>query len=401
MAWPVTITVSAVALDPCRVGLPVEVTHGRSAIGAQPDAPELSFTWIGSTAPGAIGDPVTLGEQVEWSPAHYDSETVDYDDSAAAYDDGGTGSQQRARFVGNIAGLTVKEVDGRPASWAVECVGKQARLGFTPVKTSRPKESDIARVQAICAAAGTPVRVYGSDAVLLAAKSIDDDALAALHDVCNSSGGLVWQSPDGSLNYGAANHRAVSKTLGLLPCEAIASGLSWAEAMESIVNEVTAKSTSGGLTTQRDSASIAKPWGLRHIDVNTDCADGSDLQALALVILARRAWPYWGTPSALVLFEHLDAEGARLVALLDVSSAVLVPFETQPGAVPTDPAPAIVEGWVETWTGSSHRIQVSLSDSSRWVVTRERTYQEVLDGGTYQHWLDHGSYIDVLVMEGA
>lgn len=399
--WPVTITVASIALDPCRVALPVEITHGRSAVGSQPDAPTLSFTWLGSTPPGVIGDPVTLGEQITWLPATYDSETVDYDDSAAVYDDDGTGLQVRTRFVGSIASLTANEADGFPASWQVECVGVQARLGFVPVTSARPQETDIARVQALAAAAGVPVRVLGSDTITLAALSIDGNALEVLHDVCESSAGLLWQSPDGTLTYGTAQHRALTTPLGLLPCEAIASGLVWAEAVESIVNEVTVKSSAGGSTTQRDAASIAKPWKLRHTDVDTDCASMSDLQALALVIIARRAWPYWGTPQALVYGHKLDAEGARLVSLLDVSTAVLAPFESAPGAVPSGPTPAMVEGWVETWDGLRHTVQVALSDTARWVATRDRTYTEIEALGTYTDLLAQGSYIDILVTSGA
>lgn len=393
--WPVFPAVNGVNIDRCKVALPVEITHGRSSVYAQPDAPTLKFTYLGSVAPAKVGDSLHLTELVQWTPATYDSATVDYDDSAAVYDDDGTGQRYPVRFVGIVASVTANEDQGQVTSWEVEGVGILARLGFAPVAMTRPLETDVQRVTALAGAGGIGLRVLGTSTLMLAADTIEDtDYLAALHDICKSSAGLVWQSPDGWINYGTANHREGKVPAGVLPCEAIADGLVWASAQEQIINEVTVK-WAGGESTHQDLGSIAQPWGLRHVNVDTECASEVDAEALAVLILARRAWPYWGTPETLVHGHEIDAEGERLMSLLDVSTALLAPFQPVPGAVPSELAPGTVEGWVERWD-TEHTWQVAMSDANRWIGVRLRTYQEVKDTfATYADALAAGTYLDL------
>lgn len=397
--YPVTITVNGNTIDPCHVGLPLTLTHGRSTIDAQPDAPTLSWTHLVPVA--LVGDEVVLRETTQWNPATYDSATVDYDDGGAVYDDDGTGVATQVRFVGNVASVTATESEGEIVGWAVDCVGIQARLGYYPVTLTRPSETDVARVQALAASLGFPVRIHGTSTLMLAAATISDtDYLAALHDICASSGGLFWQSPDGTLNYGTANHRQVEEDpLGVLPCEAIADGLTWTSALEQIINSVKV-SWAGGDTTQQDLESIAAEWGVRHQDVQTILAAQGDAEVLAAMILARRAWPYWGVPDALVYEDKATEEDIRLMAALDTSTPVMAPFQPIPGHTPYGVAPATVEGFVETWT-DLHTWQVALSDTTRWVDTRARTYQEVYDQkANYNEVFASGTYLDLLTQRG-
>ena len=371
-------------LAPCNVALPLEITHGRSAIGTQPDSPSCDFTWLGEVPPGAIGDRVEVALQT--------------------LSDDGASTTERIRFSGVVAGMKAQEENELVRTWAVACIGHQARLGTVPVTITRPAETDVARAQSIAVAAGVNLTVLGTPGVVLAADVVDGDALAAFQEVCGSSGGLFWQAPDGRFTYGAADHRGDTSAdvVGILPCAALGDGLDWDEAMESVVNSVKVSwgPAEGGTrseSTYTDPGSIGAPWGLRHQDISTICNTEPDAEQFAQLVLARRRFPFWTTPDALVYVDLLAPADARMVALLDVGHAVLVPFSTDPGPVPSVLTAVIVEGWIETWDEAGHTVQYAVSDQRRWGRTTLRTWAEA-KVENWAHW-KLGSWIDALVKE--
>lgn len=211
--FPVTLRVDGTAINKCAVALPLTITHGRSTINQQPDSPTCEFTWLGSDLPAGMepGAEVTV-----------------------------TASTSGLRFKGHITLLKAIEEGGVVASYEVTAVGDQANLGRINVLLSRPEETDAERVTAIATAAGVPINIVGTASVTLSADSIDRDALSALHEVCESSGGLLWQDRTGAMNYGTPGHRDGSAT-EVLPCSAILDGVEWSNDTDLIVNHVTAK----------------------------------------------------------------------------------------------------------------------------------------------------------------
>jgi hypothetical protein len=386
-------------LNRCRVALPLTITHGRSGIGNQPDAPSCSFTWWQNVCPINLGERLRVTAEVNVAPAVYDSGVVMYDDAAAVYDSDGTDWVERTRFVGSVAAIRAREEGGEVVDWAIEAVGVQAALGFQRITGTLPAASDSDRITAIAALAGISVEVRGTANLMLAADTIDGDPLEALQNVCKSSGGLLWQTPDGRLVYGSADHRQLADTAGALPCDAVRDGLDWDSSVDDILNSVTIK-WAGGESVHEVAESIAESWGVRATSVDTICNDEADAEILGALILARRAWPFWSTPTALVPGDRVTEDLRPVLAALDVSTPVWVPWEADPGPTPANNlAPAIVEGWVETWD-TTYGLQVALSDAHRWVATSTRTYTEVLAGGTYRDWLPIGTYLDMLVQEG-
>jgi hypothetical protein len=398
--WQVEVRVNGSVVDPCKVALPLEVVHGRSEIGSQPDAPSCSFEWLSPSCPWRVGDSLEVWAAVQYTGATYDDPVVTYDDPAAVYD--GFGGLT-CRFAGVIAELTAVSAVGRVQSWAVSGDGHQARLGYAPVLLTRPQERDTARVQAVCAAAGMPLRVKGAQGVLLAAATIDSDALTVLHDICESTGGMLSQATDGTLVYETAKHRQTdSAPLGVIPCYGIEHTLEWSETVDDIINDITVRwgpADTPGESTHRDNESAAMPWGVRHTDVTTMCAAEADAEELALLVIARRAWPYWSQASGVVAHDQLEDDDRRLVNALDVGDPVLVPIPREPGPNPAEPpVPVVVEGWVETWSaGFEHFAVMAFSDQRRWVTTTLRTYGTVRDGGTYTYWTTNGDYLDLMV----
>ena len=407
MSSDVSVLVNGVDVDECLIQTPVQVAHGRSDISTQPDPPTASLVYESEFCDWQLGDDLQIWAATYYLPATYDDPVVTYDDERAVYDSDAEGKVWTAHFAGRIASLEPSAAGGRVQTWRVEAVGYQAELGYRPIQIitpPRPAESDVARVQAIADAAGMPIPIQGAAGVQLAAGTIDSDALSALHDVCQSTGGLLWQDRRGRIIYGTAAHRAsTSKPVGVLDCSTVDDDLSWSQGIEDIVNEVRTvwgPADARQESVHRDAASVAKPWGVRRVDVDTLCAAEADAEQLGLLILARRAFPYWRTLSVAV--DVGDPAASRLLSRLDMSTPVLVPIPVTPGPQPVQPpVPVVVEGWVETWDESGYSATASFSDQKRWVTTSLRNYGEVLAGGTYGHWLAAGDYLNMLVKEAA
>jgi hypothetical protein len=214
--------------------------------------------------------------------------------------------------------------------------------------------------------------------------------------VCASTGGLLFQARDGQVTYGTAHHRETLQ-VQTLECDVISDGLEWAQSTDDIINEVTAKWATGE-TTFVDTPSTEMVWGVRHADVTVPALAEADAEQLAQLILRRRAWPYWSSPSVLVFADDLDESGKAAVAGIEVSSGVLLPLPIhEPGPVPSDLSLGVVEGWVETWDTSGHTIQYAVSDAARWNDTRLRTWDEMATE-TWGYWAA-GDWSDQLIKE--
>lgn len=400
---PVQVWIGGQQADPAKVPYPITVTHGRSGVGQQPDPPSAELEWLDPVCPYRLGDRVDILGGIEYTPARYDDPNITYDDPRAVYDSGpDPDAVYTARFVGSIDALEADATLGMVVGWRISAVGLQARAGVTRVQlVNRPAENDVARVRAIAPG----IRVVGAPGITLAAAAlIDTDVLTALNDVAESTGGLVWQTTDGVLTYGTADHRRSSYPLGVLPAGDIDSTLMWAQNTEDIVNDVTVTwgpADARQSETHKDLESQSQAWGVRHVDVASQAAAEPDAEALALLILGRRAFPYWGTPSTLLTAGGLTTAEARLVAALDVSAQVLAPIPATPGPTPVDPVAATVEGWVEVWEETEYLMQLALSDTARWVATGTRTYTEVAARwATYADLAAGGSYLNILIEEG-
>lgn len=401
--WQYTITVAGHPVNVCDALTPLTITHGRVAAGTQPDAPSCTFDWDADQPPGALGDPIQVSATIvdEGPTWVYDApDNYTYDSAAFVYDNLWA-APAGPRFTGRIHQLEAVEADGIITGYRVTCVGGQADWGYKHLTATRPQETDVARVQAIAAAAGTTVTVLGSQTIMLSADTQDTTALAWWQDVCASSGGLLWQARDGGIRYGAADHRRTNP-LGILPCEDIADGLTWTLDMDAVLNHLTVSWGPEGSQTQnthRDDPSIAR-WGERHADVPTVCASQADADQLALLILARRAQPYWIMPGVTVDATAAARPVRQLLARLEVGSIILVPIPTNPGPVPvTSYGSWLVEGWTETADIDGHTyLQLHLTDAARWVTTRLRTWQEAKSATWGQEAA--GSWLDALIVEG-
>lgn len=369
-------------LNPCNVRLPMRITHGRSAAGSQPDAPALTFAWTTGHVPAgrrqpAIEAPATIGEVI----------TVV-----------GQGSR---RFRGRITDVQAVETGGLVVEWLVAAIGDQARLGRIQVVQSRPVETDIQRAAAILQSAGLPHRVEGSPRVTLAADNIDRSALSALHEVCASSGGLLWQDRAGLIVY-TGNQSA--GPAAIVPCAGIGDGVDWTQSVTDIVNRVTVTWREGPAETpvehqwtMSDGASIAA-HGVWHRDASSLCSTQTDAGALGAHILARWAAPRWTVPDVIVYPGQMDGPTVRDLMALDVGSVVLLPISPSPQPTPAELSAWTVEGWAEEWSTRpprGHRMQLAVTDAR--LENALRTWDEVALE-TWNHWAQ-GTWMQMLIKE--
>lgn len=397
----VNVKIAGADVDGGNIPRPLQIVHGRADVGTQPDPPSMEFEWWDTSPPGALGDTVEVWDTTPFTPATYDDAAVTYDDPSSVYDSTADGTVPRQHYAGTIVGLQAVGHTGQVRTWEVATVGGLARWGVTPVKTTRPVETDTARVAAIAAAAGYTVRVDGAPGVTLAAGEIDTDAMSAVHDVCLSSGGLLWQDRTGLIRYTTAAYRQADQAPDFaIAAHVIVDAQSWDQQVEDIINRVVVSygpADARGETIVEDLQSQAQTWGMRAVAVDTQCQTQPDASALGALIVARRGWPFWGSVNALAVLDH-DTE--VLFTTADVNTVVMLPIPPTPGPTPSTPAPWVVEGWVEEWTeGMEHTAALAVSDQRRWVTTTLRTYTEVLDGGSYSTWLAAGNnqYLDLLV----
>jgi hypothetical protein len=179
------------------------------------------------------------------------------------------------------------------------------------------------------------------------------------------------------------------------------SEIEWASDVEDVVNKVTVTwgADSSSSVTHQDDDSLYERWGERHTEIGTTLATEADADQLALLILARRAWPFYGMTNGLLAVDSLDAAALQRFHTLEIGTPVLVPIPIEPGPTPADPTPVVVEGWIETWGEDGHTAQLAFSDQKRWALTTLRSY-DTLRLDTYGHWAA-GTYLDALVQEAA
>ena len=282
-----------VELDPHNVALPLEITMGRSGTTLMPDAPTCSFDWLGDVPPFQLGTVIRITLDL---PV-YTTDRAKWADSAVNWGSGlttwvGEDVQTIDRFAGYITDLKAMESDGVVYGWQVHCTGVAALLGQTPVRMTRPAETDADRINAIAAKAGVSVAIIGGDYVNLVADNIDADALSAMQEICDSSGGIVVQLRNGLIAYGTRGHRDVDATREL-PDSVILDGIEWYQNVNELLNHVVVTfgweppQPEPGIWNHSSNTSMGDPGsgnfrvsaGLDQLSISRYALDGTDYYA--------------------------------------------------------------------------------------------------------------------------
>ena len=394
-----TLTIGGQPVNPAAVAMPITITVGRSDPSAQPDPPLAEFTWLtdlGTHPAPQAGDPVTIDLDTGYTrQATWGDPVTRWADPAYTWD--GTPLPVR-RFTGVVRSVTALEAGGVTDQYEIGCVGLSARWGTLQVTATRPAETDTARVDALCAAAGVTISHAGAETVQLVAAELDGDLLSLLHSIADQAGAILWEDSHGRVWWGAADHRRGPITASL-PAGDILDRISWDSDTDRVINEVTVEYGPDDARqewTYNAEDSQAQPWGLHGVTVDTGLAELTDAGDLAATILLRRAWPWWQASDIVVHSDLIGPDVWWAVNRLTIGDGVALPVPVVPGPTPGTPAAWSVEGWMETWPTPDRQIlQLAVTDRRRWGAAALRTWQEQLDGGTWADWAD-GSWLDQL-----
>lgn len=385
---------------PDAIPVPVTIVHGRAQPESQPDAADCTLEWLDPATIPRLGDTVVCRwvlDEPSAGPPIWDDPRFGWSDRAITW--GGQFMTTFVRFTGRIVDMDVQEDLGQPVSARITAVSPMADLGRRHYKSSRPQETELQRVAAIAASAGVTIITQGNAGPPLGPTEVDADALTALHDICLSTGGVLWHDLEGNLWYGTGDHRSLAEPVGALPDTVIVDRIHWQTSTTDLLNRVLvsyAGSTTPSVLT--DDESIAR-FGVWETSVNTALASQTGADQLGNLILARRAWPFARVSDVLLDSRDLtEPDLLMLAATLRVSDAVLLPIPPDPG--PTGEfAEWVVEGWVENWTlPDTFQIQLAVTDRERFAQTTLRPWS-VADDFTWGEELDRGRWLDTLILQ--
>lgn len=396
-ASPLHIFVNGTEAPQSVIYLPISISHGRSDVTTQPDAPQINMTWLDDASAPQIGDRVHALVDLPGgaSQGTYDDPVVSYDDPRVTYS--GDWLSEVDRFDGYVTDRIVHEQGGQPGEVQVIAVGGHAKLGLRQVSLDRPQEDDIARVRAIADAVGIPLVTLGNPGPPLLAGLVAGTALSAIQQVCASSGGLLWQNTDGVIYYGSGDHRRIGEPLAAIGAHEILDELNWDSKIGDMINRITVSyGQPAGSVTVTDDISISL-YDTREHSASTQLVDQGAADQFAALILARRAFPF-AQITDIMLDSSAAPEVMQKAMLLSVSDAILLP-------IPADPGPTgllaewIVEGWQEEWSEPTLvKVQFAVSDRARFALTMLRFWSHALEQ-TWQDELDRGTWLDALILQ--
>jgi hypothetical protein len=162
-------------------------------------------------------------------------------------------------------------------------------------------------------------------------------------------GALVADQPDGTTLVQAIGARTLDAAIELAPAD-VAYAPVWEEQLP-LGNIVTVRyqADQGASVTVQDDASIAR-YGRRPITIDTAFESSSDATARANAALSRSAYSHW------------EVAGAPLLRGFDLPLGEAVILSGLPAWTPYEPWTPIIEGWVDTISGSSWTMELALSD---------------------------------------
>jgi hypothetical protein len=286
------------------------------------------------------------------------------------------------RFTGRITDLNIGwETVDQPTAQMI-AVGALADMGRKVIGDQPwPQESDGARANRIIGLAGVPTDAARTDPGTLQVLARDVDAQPALNvasEAAEDGAGMVWQTKDGKIVYADADHRRGQQVAVALDACTIPLEVSWLKNLEGLVNDVRIRysvAPEGGEQPEyheADAASITA-LGFYGASVTTRLVDAAAATARARLALARQARPAWvlaGVAVDLGLISKLKdmtpaQDQTATAALLNLEMHQLVSVTGLPAGSPYTATTLWVEGWTETISWGSWRLQLATSSYCR------------------------------------
>ncbi len=346
---------------------PLVIRHGRDETSKPPDPATCTVQLVGA--------------QLPWLPTLGDELRVELGADAIIW--AGLTDRQVAdaqvRFTGRITDPTATpDLPKRPGIVQVTAVSRRAQLGRIPIGDEPwPVETDGQRAAHILAAAsaatGVPIGYVDAGTVLVTALDVDAQPPAELLDaLALDTGGTLAELRDGRLEWHDAEHRRRARPDVTLTADQVLSSLTASQKLAGIVNDLTVAygpTVDGG---QRPTVRVLDPvsadpvagLGPLAASLSTQLETEADALRFARLQVGRRSRPTWQLSGLTV---DLLATVAPDVAgqLLRLEFGSLVAVTGFPSSGPFTAAYLWCEGWTETVTRNSWRLDVSASDYGR------------------------------------
>lgn len=359
-----------------------QISYGRQTVWEQPRPGYCFFQMLTPDAIPSIGDdypdlaPGAYGARSGFTDGYYDryvgvvsklvvgapvrivasTPTGFTDDYYPIYGNGDT----LTRFTGRISAIDY--TPGEASVTAVDASEALTRLDL--VDWQRPAETELARVQAIAAAAGVTIQVDGTARSNLLADDQPSTVTAwqALQKVATDCGGVVFVDREGVIHYRAWGTPGESITVpgDLVLLESIRTEAE----LGSVVNQCTVaygpKDDKGKQpeVTATDADSVQR-FGTVDKRYLTRLADQADAQTMADQIVKQAGYPTWNMPTATVTFLGAEDTDIALVAPVELQDACLL--TPLPIGAPFLDYQALVLGYTERLAKSDWQLQLHLS----------------------------------------
>lgn len=372
--------------DPMRVILPLTHVAGSSDPTQQPNAPSVSFEWLGplSFDFGGTPTPLTVGSRIalELDQAGGGLWSDIWDDLwSPALAPGVPTIPIIRRFTGRVTDLQAS-ADTQDLRTQVTAVGLSAEASsFVVGRAALPAQTETQRVAAYNAAAPTYAVINQAGTLGFVARDADPVGLLdALQQAAESTGARVWENGQGQIVYTGLDARKAATAGVTLEEFEILAPVGWAQHVAGLVNDVrifygpppVSPATERASVSVQSSPSISA-YGRQSLDIDTSLTNDDDATAFGAVVLAHWAQAFWDAPQIAIPAHLLDA--AKWSALMRTTLGQIVTTEGVT-SVPSTPAGEgrwLLEGYVQTWERDdsgrlTDDLQLAVSELERWIA---------------------------------
>lgn len=377
---PLEVTIGGQALNLARTST-VTISHGRGRADEQPEAASAQVACYADalTSLPDVGDALTV---------HLGATARDY----LGLTDLAAWEAARPRFVGTVS--DVRAVPGAAGLagagiLTVTATGPKARLGRLIVgDVPWPAELDGARADRILQAAQTAsggaytLGPIDPGTVTVLGRDVDaQPALGLLDELAQQAGAVFVARRDGALEWHDAEHRrGVTQNALQLSAQHVLRDAVWEQTLAGLVNDLTLtygpEGTSGQAEVRSQDGTSVTAYGRVASRLTSQLLDSATAQARLGELLGRRSRPRWQlTQLALEVLRALPPALAAQVAAVELGRLIVVTGFPESGPFVT--ARLYVEGWQETFSRDSWRVQLSVSEyaltgpAPRWADVRD------------------------------
>ena len=381
----VLLYVEGAIADPNRVVLPITHTAGTNDPTTQPNAPSLTFDWLGPLTFDYAGTPYSLtvgariGLTLDQAGGGLWSDIWD-DLWSPALAPGTVAIPIVSRFTGRITDLEPSADDAEMIT-SVTCIGTSGEAGtFQVGAADLAAQTEQARVNALGVAAPYPVVNYGTQTMLRARVGNRVGLVDALQEIAESTGSRVVENGLGQIVYVGLPTRQAATTAVELQEAQILAPVGWAQHVGGLINDVTVFYGPDPVApaTVRASVNVVnsssqQAYGRQHVDIETDLTTDDDASSFGAIVLAHWSQPFWDAPQIGVRADLLDDTSWKNLMTAQLGQVLIAHGVTGTPSPASGVGKWLIEGWSQVWDRPDggdlvDTIQIAVSEYERWVA---------------------------------